>query len=343
MIKTNLKGLSRHELDQFIAGIGEKPFRSTQLWSWIYQKGVVTFDRMTNISKALRSKLDERAFVSSLQLVRKNVSPHSGTVKFLWGLEDGLRIESVYMPEKKRRTVCISSQVGCPLNCRFCATAKMGFARNLLPHEIIDQVISITREVGEKPTNVVLMGMGEPLLNYDHVLKALTIINDQEGITIGHRKITLSTAGMVPQLRRYTEEGHPFKLAISLNSTTNDQRSRLMPVNRQFPLKDLIQAAREYTRRRKKRLTFEYVLIKNINDTPADAERLLHLLQGIPCKVNLIAYNSTNQKFQRPTEEHIESFAEWIRPLCAPVTLRLSRGDDINGACGQLAVMNRKL
>ena len=337
-----MKSLSRQELDRFIADNGEKSFRSSQIWSWIYAKGLTSFEGMTNIARDLRAKLDQIAFVSSLKLVEKHTSPLSATQKFLWELDDGLRIESVYIPGGKRRTVCISSQVGCALGCSFCATASMGFARNLDPHEIVDQVLSIQRETDVKPTNVVVMGMGEPLLNYDNVIKALTTINDPDGIAIGHRKITISTAGIIPQIYRYSEECRPFKLAISLNATTDTQRTLLMPINKKYPLKDLINAAKEYTRRRKKRLTFEYVLIKNINDTPEDAQRLLKRLKGIPCKVNLIAYNTTSDKYTRPDDVHIQAFAESIRPLCAPVTLRLSRGNDIEGACGQLAVTNPK-
>jgi 23S rRNA (adenine2503-C2)-methyltransferase len=343
MQKANLKGLSRQELDAFIAGIGEKPFRSSQIWSWMYLRGLTSFDGMTNLSKNLRSKLEGLATISSLKLIEKKTSLTSQTTKFLWGLDDGLRLESVYIPEKRRRTVCISSQVGCGLGCRFCATAMMGFIRNLNPDEIVDQVISIWREMGEKPTNIVVMGMGEPLLNYENVIKALNIINDAEGIAISHRKITVSTAGVVPQLRRYTAEGHPYKLAISLNATTDAQRSLLMPINRKYPLRELIKVAKVYTQRQRTRLTFEYVLMKGVNDSSADAQKLLKLLTGIPCKVNLIAYNPTRTGYVRPDDERIQAFAESIRPLCAPVTLRLSRGDDIEGACGQLAVIDQKL
>ena len=338
MKKIDLKTFSKEELDEFIIGINEKPFRSSQLWSWIYQKGLTSFDGMTNISRRLRTKLNKIALISSLKLVEKKVSPISKTIKFLWELEDGLKIESVYIPEKKRRTLCISSQVGCPLGCSFCATGAMGFYRNLMPHEIVNQVLSARQAVGEKPTNIVVMGMGEPFLNYENVIKALKIISNPEGIAIGHRKITISTAGIIPQIYRYTEEKHPFKLAISLNATTDAQRSTLMPINKKYSLRELIKAARFYTRKLKKRVTFEYVLIKNVNDTPADATRLLKLLKGIPCKVNLIPYNSTYKKYSRPSNEHIQTFANSIRQLYAPVTLRMSRGDDINGACGQLAV-----
>ena len=236
MKKINLKSLSRQELNQFITEIDEKPFRANQIWSWIYQKNVTSFNRMTNISQSLRIKLDRIAFISSLKLIHKTVSRRSHTEKFLWELENGLRIESVYIPEGKRRTICVSSQVGCTLQCRFCATGSMGFIRHLEVEEITDQVLSTSREVGEKPTNIVIMGMGEPFLNFDNVIKALYILNHSDGMAIGHRKITISTVGIVPKLIRYTEESHLFKLAISLNATTETQRTRLMPVNKKYPL-----------------------------------------------------------------------------------------------------------
>ncbi|MBN2030607.1 23S rRNA (adenine(2503)-C(2))-methyltransferase RlmN [bacterium] len=342
MKKTNLKSLSRQELDQLIADIDEKSFRAGQIWSWIYQKNVTSFNRMSNISQSLRTKLDRMAFISSLKLIHKTVSLRSNTEKFLWELEDGFRIESVYIPEGKRRTLCISSQVGCGLQCRFCATGSMGFRRNLETEEITDQVLSTYREMGEKPTNIVVMGMGEPFLNFDNVLKALVIINHSDGLAIGHRKITISTAGIIPQLIRYMKESHPFRLAVSLNATTDAQRTRLMPINKKYPLHQLLQTARTYTQKTKKRITFEYVLFKGINDTQADANRLLKLLKGMPCKVNLIAYNPTANPFKTPDEDTIHHFAETIRPLCAPVTMRLSKGDDIQAACGQLAIANRR-
>jgi len=338
MKKPILKGLSRKELIQFVTGLGEKSFRASQIWSWIYQKGANHFDEMSNISLPLRTRLNQSAAIGNLQLLSKQNSPASKTTKFLWGLEDGQRIESVYIPEGKRRTVCISSQVGCALKCGFCATGRMGFRRDLTAFEIIDQVLGIRRETGEQPTNIVVMGMGEPFLNYDNMIEALTIINDPEGIAVGHRKITISTSGIIPQIQRYTREGHPFKLAISLNATTDDQRSKLMPINKKYPLPDLLRAVKEYTSKSKKRVTFEYVLLKGVNDTDEDARRLLKLLSPIPCKVNLIAYNPTSNKYQTPDEKRIEAFAELIRPLCAPVTLRLSKGDDIHAACGQLAI-----
>jgi 23S rRNA (adenine2503-C2)-methyltransferase len=322
---------------KYIEKIGEKPFRTDQLWTWIYNKGVLDFKSMTNLSRDFRSKLEKIAIIPPLKLIDKQESNLSGTIKFLWELTDGQHIESVYIPEKSRRTVCLSSQVGCALDCQFCATGKMGFIRNLDCHEICGQILTITRETGQKPTNIVIMGMGEPFLNYQNVIKALFIINDPEGIAIGNRKITISTAGIVPKLYEYADQGLPFKLAISLNATTNRQRTKLMPINSKYPLQDLIKAAKYYTKKQKKRITFEYVLIKGVNDSPEDALRLMTLVRGVPCKVNLIAYNSTRNQYMRPDEEKINAFAESIRTLRAPVTVRISHGQDIDGACGQLA------
>src|SRR4030042_3115115 len=242
MEQVNLKGLSRQELQDFVLSIGEKSFRAGQVWSWMYQKGAASFDEMTNISKDLRAEFKQLATISSLEEAGRRTSAVSQTVKFVWKLEDGRNIESVYIPEQDRRTVCISTQVGCAMGCVFCATGAMGFIRNLQVHEILDQIICITRIIGIKPTNIVAMGMGEPFLNYENVMKALDIINDPEGIAIGHRKITISTAGIVPGIMRYKKENRPYKLAISLNATTDTLRSRLMPVNRKYPVAALIDA-----------------------------------------------------------------------------------------------------
>jgi len=340
MIKTNLKSFSRDELTDWVLSIGEKTFRASQIWSWLYQKNVTDFSCMSNISRKFQITLNEKASIYTLQLDRTKNSQTSKTVKFLWKLEDGHYIESVYIAEGKRRTFCISSQVGCALGCRFCATAKMGFIRNLDVHEIVEQVLSMQRQIGLKPTNLVVMGMGEPFLNYHNVIKALWIINHQDGLAIGYRKITISTSGIVPMIKRYSREKLPFQLAVSLNAADNETRSSIMPVNRQFPLKQLIQAVKLYTKQARKRITFEYVLIKGVNDSTDDARRLLDLLSGIPCKVNLIAYNPTGELWDRPDDHRIYVFSDIIQPLCAPITLRLSKGDDINAACGQLAVYN---
>ena len=337
MPKVNLKSLTKTELTAFVESLGEKPFRAAQLWSWLYNKGAASFEAMTNLSKTFRQTLDSVSEIRSLSLERKTLSGFSDTQKFLWRLDDGMKIESVCIPEPDRTTICISSQVGCALGCTFCATGRMGFRRNLEAHEIVDQVLCVRRETSMQPTNVVVMGMGEPLLNYENVMRALQVLNDPEAIAIGHRRITVSTAGIVPGIRRMAEEGRPYRLAVSLNAAIDDLRTLLMPVNKTYPVDEVIRAVRFYTAKTKKRVTFEYVLLKGINDSPGEADRLLKLLKGLPCKVNLIAFNPTKGKFERPGAEHVRAFAERIKSLQAPVNLRLSRGDDIDAACGQLA------
>jgi len=310
----------------------------SQLWSWLYQKNIVDFGHMTNLAKEFRIHLLEKTTAKRLDLIHLNHSESTGTQKFLWQLEDGQQIESVYIPEGSRRTVCVSTQVGCAMGCTFCATGRMGLIRNLSEYEILEQVLSIWDRINEKPTNIVVMGMGEPFQNYENVIKSLTILNHVDGAAMGARKITISTCGIVPRILQFAKERQPFKLAISLNATTDAVRSRIMPINRKYPLKELMKAAKYYSHHTRKRITFEYVLIKDVNDTSEDAGRLLKLLQDLPCKINLIAYNATSGKYARPDEAVIKRFAKQIESICAPVILRLSKGDDINGACGQLLV-----
>jgi 23S rRNA (adenine2503-C2)-methyltransferase len=338
----NLKNLGKPELADWIRSFGEKPYRARQLWSWIYLRGADSFGSMTDLSMDFRKRLESSAFVGSLKSIGKSASASTGTQKFLWECPDGSKIESVYIPEGGRRTVCVSSQVGCALACAFCATGRMGFVRNLEAWEITDQVIGVRREIGNQPTNVVVMGMGEPLLNYDNVMKAMAAINDPEGIAISHRKITVSTAGILPGIERYAAEKRPYKLAVSLNATTDAVRSRVMPVNRQYPLAALLKATREYYRKTRKRITFEYVLIDGVNDTPEDAGRLLKLLKDIPCKLNLIPLNPAGGTFGRPDDKRVAAFLDAVKPLASPVMVRMSRGVDITAACGQLATANPK-
>lgn len=337
MSRIRLKSLSKKELESWICSLNEKTYRAHQLWSWMYIKCAPSLHEMSNLSKTLRKKLEEIARLTSLRLVEKKTSPTSGTIKFLWECEDGSRIESVFIPEGKRKTVCISTQVGCPLACRFCATGGIGFIRNLQTDEIVDQFTQIRKEVGVPLTNVVVMGMGEPFLNYEAVLKALDIFNTPDGPGIGHRKITVSTVGIVPGIKRYTLEKRPYKLAVSLNATTDEVRNALMPINKKYPLAMVLDAVREYVHKTKKRPTFEYVLIKGVNDTPSDAQRLLKLLKNIPCKVNLIPYNAIQGPFETPKPERIQAFFDLLRLLPSPVMIRQSRGGEIQAACGQLA------
>ncbi len=332
--KINLKGLWIEDLERLLRELGEKRYRARQLASWIYAKGATEFDQMTDFPKKLRKKLSQIASIDSIKLVKKQVSPKDFSEKYLFELSDGEKIETVLMREGKRVTVCLSTQVGCPLGCTFCATGKMGFKRNLTTGEIVDQILALRRE---RITHLVLMGMGEPLLNYDNVLKALRIINHELGLSFAGKAITLSTAGIPPMIRKLAEENLRIGLAISLNAPTDEKRDQLMPINRKYPLKELIASVRYFKQRVKRRVTFEYVLIKEINDFKKDAQTLSQLLQGLPCKINLIPYNRVpDLPYQRSSEEKILAFRDYLYPRCPVVTLRLSKGEDILAACGQL-------
>jgi 23S rRNA (adenine2503-C2)-methyltransferase len=338
--RVRLKTLDKTGLSAWAESIGEKPFRARQLWSWMYRKGASSFEAMTDLSKAFRRKLADSAELDALRLVRATGSSSTGTRKFLWKCADGLQVETVFIPEADRKTVCVSSQVGCALGCGFCATGGMGFVRNLESWEIVEQVLGVRRETGNRPTNIVVMGMGEPFLNYDNVMKAMVVIADPQGVAISHRKITISTAGILPGIARFTAEKRPYRLAVSLNATSDSIRSRIMPVNKKYPLKELVAAAKDYSRKTGGRITFEYVLIRDVNDSMRDAERLLKLLKNLPCKVNLIPCNPGCGTFVRPEDERVSAFLDAIKPLASPVIIRMSRGVDISAACGQLATRN---
>ena len=340
MEKINLKGMTLSELESFVKAVGIEPYRARQIFQWIYNKNVVSFEEMTNLSKPLRKKLAEKADIPGLKILRTNRSTQSGTIKFLFQLPDGEAVESVYMPDGGRRTVCVSSQVGCALQCRFCQTGKMGLKRNLEVWEIVDQVLAIERQLKVDITNLVMMGMGEPFHNYENVLRAAELFSHPEGLAIGQRKITISTSGLVPAIRRFTRENRRFKLAISLNATTDSMRSYLMPINKKYPLAELLSAVRDYSNTSRNRVTFEYVLISGKNDSREDARRLKKLLSGIRCKINLIPYNPTIPQFRAPDEETLHNFIQELLDFPAPVTVRRSNGGDIDAACGQLYVKN---
>jgi 23S rRNA (adenine2503-C2)-methyltransferase len=333
-----LKDLSLRELEAFIVSLGEKPFRAIQVARWLYGKGVRSFGEMTNLSRSFRQKLEEAAWVSSLASEKVH-SSEDGTRKFRFILADGEAVESVLLPERDHLTLCLSSQVGCPLGCRFCLTGKRGWVRDLKASEIIDQVIGVRSALSaaEKLTNLVLMGMGEPLLNYRNVLQALEVLRSPLGLQFSNRRITLSTSGIIPEMVELLSRKNFVKLAISLNATTDEQRSSLMPINRKYPLKNLISACREVPLPNRERITFEYVLILGVNDSPEDARRLTHLLKGIKAKINLIAFNEfPESSFRRPSEETIEHFREILMAKGFTATLRQSKGLDILAACGQL-------
>jgi 23S rRNA (adenine2503-C2)-methyltransferase len=338
MSVTNLTGMTLEELEVFAESVGEKKYRGRQLFGWIYEKKVRSFDEMSSIAKSFRQRLQEIAALGHLQLLQKKSSPVSSAIKYLFTLADGHHIESVYITEDDRRTLCISSQVGCALNCAFCATAKIGFKRNLTVGEIVDQVLYVEHDLGVKLTNIVFMGMGEPFHNYDQVIKAAHLMNHADGIAVGARHIVISTAGVVKNIFRFTDEQQRFKLAISLNSPHQEQRSSFMPVAKQWNLDELFKAVLYYANGAKQLVTFEYVLFAGLNDSQKHAHDLRKLLSKIPCKLNIIPYNTSVDGFNRPDAATVDQFVKWLLPLASgPVSVRWSKGDDIDAACGQLA------
>ncbi|MBI3585905.1 MAG: 23S rRNA (adenine(2503)-C(2))-methyltransferase RlmN [Ignavibacteriales bacterium] len=356
--KVNLKGLSLSELQTFVESLGEKRYRAAQLFSWLYAKSAQSFDEMTDISKEFREILKHSAALDNLELVTKKTSAQDGTTKFLFQLADGLMIESVLIPPEKtspnaekRLTLCLSTQVGCPLDCKFCATGTMGFLRNLTAGEIIDQVIQAQRQNEKRITNLVYMGMGEPMLNYDEVMKSIDLITDESSILIGAKHITVSTAGYADHIRRMADEDRKAKLALSLHSLDNEKRTQLMPITKKFSVDELIDALEYYYRKTKRRPTFEYILFDGFNDTEDDIRKFIKLSKRIPCKVNIIPFHSI--EFTHPLgfaaglhptpRARMETFADALRKADITVMIRNSSGEDIEAACGQLAVQEKSL
>ncbi len=334
--KTNLLGMSREELIAFAESLGEKAFRGKQLFQWLYGRNAENFAEMTSLAASLRARLHEVAGINMPEVVQRQISQRRDAEKFLFALHDSLRLESVLMHEGERHTLCVSSQVGCPIDCQFCATGKMGLLRNLSAGEIVNQFLTVRRITQQPITNVVVMGMGEPMLNYEELLKACYILSDEEGPNLSQKHIVISTSGLIPKIRRFLEEGHKFRLAISLNATTDEVRNRLMPLNRKWPIAELLAAAKEYALASKQLVTFEYVLLAGVNDSLEDATRLKRLLRDIPCKLNLIPFNAIDENFRRPGYDQIEAFYNRLKDMSAPVTVRWSKGEDIDAACGQL-------
>ncbi|MCX7793289.1 MAG: 23S rRNA (adenine(2503)-C(2))-methyltransferase RlmN [Thermodesulfovibrionales bacterium] len=331
----NLKSLNIQELDSFIRSLGLPSYRTLQLVQWIYEKLARDIDEITVFSKELRKILKERAFISNVTIIEKMVS-RDGTIKYLLELEDKESIESVLIPDEKRLTLCISSQVGCPMGCVFCLTGKIGFRRNLYAHEIVDQVITVKREFPEI-TNVVFMGMGEPLLNLENTVESIRRLTSF--MHFSPRKITVSTCGIPHKIMELYQAfpQNPPNIAISLNATTDETRSRLMPVNRAYPLKTLLDTLKKVPLPPRRRITFEYVLLEDINDRDEDAKRLVKLLQGIPSKINLIPFNPVKGLgFKRPSEERILRFQKILKENHFTALIRKSKGQDILAACGQL-------
>jgi 23S rRNA (adenine2503-C2)-methyltransferase len=334
---TNLKSLTLEDLSKLVKQLGWENYRTNQIFTWIWQKGITDINAMTNLAKTKREHLQKECYISSLKVI-DNKKASDGAQKFLFALEDNNKIESVFIPEIDRKTVCVSTQIGCALGCHICYTGKIGFTRNLKFYEIADQILQIQMLTNVRISNVVFMGMGEPFLNYDQVLKAIEVINSDFGLNVGARKITVSTSGIVERIYDFADFPLQAKLAISLNAADDQTRNKIMPINKKYPLSELIKAIRYYTDKKKKRVTFEYVVIKDVNDRPEDVKSLIKRLYGIPCKINLIPMNQfPNCKFLSPSNEEMEAFAEKLYPKLPAVIIRKSRGSEILAACGQLA------
>ncbi|MBE6020290.1 MAG: 23S rRNA (adenine(2503)-C(2))-methyltransferase RlmN [Clostridiales bacterium] len=336
-----IKSLKYSELEAFVLELGEKKFRAKQIFEWMH-KGVRSFDEMKNISKDLKEKLSEKADLEALELETVQVSKKDGTRKYLFRLSDGEFVESVLMRYSYGNTVCISTQAGCRMGCAFCASCEGGLIRNLTSGEILDQVLAVSKDIGEKVDNVVVMGVGEPFDNYENLTGFINNINDKNGFNMGMRSITVSTCGLVPEIKRFAEEYPQVTLAISLHAPNNELRNRLMPVNRKYDLKTLLTACREYVKITNKRITFEYILIEGVNDSDKQAKELADLLKGILCHINLIPFNGViGKEFVATKREKAEYFKETLRELGFEATVRRELGSDIDGACGQLRSKRR--
>jgi 23S rRNA (adenine2503-C2)-methyltransferase len=349
--RINLVGLDRTELVAAMATIGAPKFRANQLWQWIYNKGETEFDAMTSLSKTFRAELAERFVVRRPETTR-DLASIDGTRKWLLKFPDGQEVETVHIPEEDRGTLCVSSQVGCTLTCKFCHTGTQKLVRNLTAAEIVGQVMHARDRLDEwnagetdrKLTNIVMMGMGEPLYNYENVSKALKIVMDNEGISLSKRRITLSTAGVVPMIEQCGEE-LGVNLAISLHAVTDELRDAIVPINKKYPIAELLDACRTYPgSSNARRITFEYVMLKDVNDSPAEARELVRLLAGIPAKVNLIPFNAwPGSPFEVSTDAAIKVFADIVNAAGYSSPVRRPRGADILAACGQLKSDSIKL
>ncbi|HEY3308786.1 MAG TPA: 23S rRNA (adenine(2503)-C(2))-methyltransferase RlmN [Desulfuromonadaceae bacterium] len=367
MNKIDLKNLSLPALENFLQGQGKERFRATQIFKWIYQKDANSFEEMTNISKDLRAELSKTSFISNLEPEAVEEGG-DGTRKYLFNLGDGNCVEAVLIPIEGRNTLCISSQAGCAMGCEFCLTGTFRLTRNLSTAEIINQIMAVKRDLIKNPPflssgegeghgdfdqsddgeddlppspaeirNIVMMGMGEPLHNLDNVIPAIRIMIDGNGLQLSNRRVTVSTCGLVPEMERLGREIPNVNLAVSLNATTDELRNRIMPVNRRYPLKELLRACREFPLPGRRKVTFEYVMLGGVNDTLEDAKRLLRLISDIPNKVNLIPFNEHEGcGFKTPTRAAIDVFHKYLIDRHVTVITRDSRGGDISAACGQL-------
>lgn len=334
--KTDLKSMRAEELEAYVTGtLGLPRFRAGQIWQWLW-KGVTSFDEMTNLSKDIRAKLEENCYIDVLTVENKQVSK-DGTIKYLWRLMDGNYVESVLMHYHHGNSICISTQVGCAMGCKFCASTLEGRVRNLRASEIIDQVLFAQKESGQPISNIVLMGIGEPLDNYDNVLTFLYNVNNEKGLNIGMRHISLSTCGLCDGIDRLAQEGLPITLSISLHAFNDEVRSEIMPVNRRYPIGVLLDTCRRYIQKTGRRISFEYTLIAGKNDSPQQARQLAALLKGMLCHVNLIPVNEVVESgFRRSSQDRVNAFRDTLERCGINATVRRHLGGDIDASCGQL-------
>ena len=341
--KTVLKGKTLIELEKWCIEQNQTSFRGRQLFEWIYRHGENNALKMTNISEKFRNFINNECILSVLDLEKQSDSHNEPTIKYLFRLQDGNFIETVSMIEDNRHTVCLSSQVGCNVGCTFCATASMGFIRNLTIGEIVEQLEYVRKNVESPITNVVFMGMGEPMLNYKNVMISADIFHDHLGYGLASSRITISTAGVIPKIIQFVDEKRKYKLAISLNAPSDEIRKKIMPINNTWNIAELIVAVRPFMNRKRRNIMFEYVLMKDINDSREDAHKLMQIIKGLNCKLNIIPYNETDGEYKRPSDEVIEIFIQILiknqKNFRFRVLVRWSKGQDINAGCGQLVVL----
>ena len=338
----NIKEYNLEELKEELVSIGEKKYRAEQIFKWIYVDKVKEFDEMTNLSLDLREKLKQNYTMCNFNILKKQESS-DGTKKYLFDVLDGNAIETVLMQYHHGKTICVSSQIGCKMGCKFCASTGIQFVRSLSCGEIVEQILAVEQDIGDKISNIVFMGIGEPFDNYDNVMKAIKIINNQKGLNIGARHISISTSGLVPMIYKFADEELQCTLSISLHATNDEKRSSMMPVNNRYNIKELMEACKYYISKTNKRISFEYALAKDNNDNLEDAKELVKLLKGLLCHVNLIPINKIeNGKYTKSSNENIIKFRDYLNEKGIVATIRRELGSDIDAACGQLRRKNLK-
>ncbi len=338
----NIKEYDLEELKKQLVLLGEKPYRAEQIWNWLYREKVKNIDDMTNLSLELREKLKQNYTMCNFKILKKQISS-DGTIKYLFDVLDENAIETVLMQYHHGKTICVSSQIGCKMGCKFCASTGINFIRNLTAGEIVEQILAVEQDINESISNIVFMGIGEPFDNYENVMKAIRILNHPKGINIGARHISVSTSGVVPKIYEFANEDLQCTLSISLHATNNEKRSKMMPVNKAYPIEELMKACKDYIAKNNKRISFEYALAKDNNDNLEDAKALVNLLKGMLCHVNLIPINKIeNGQYVKSSNENIIKFRDYLNEHGITATIRRELGSDIDAACGQLRRKNLK-